>query len=79
MNLADATQSVKLLFFFFVVLLIDRSNERWSRYKYLYRKGCLRAFLNPFIAKCGSGKEACARSSIMIEIYKTESGVHTAL
>lgn len=47
-NLADATQAVEFQFFFFAVLFIDTSNERWS----------MHLFLLSFMDNCGSGNEA---------------------
>ncbi len=69
-NLTDATQSVKLHFFFFAALLIDSSNEWWSGHKYQHANGCLRVLLHPLKAICRSLNEACAcaASSAMIEI-----------
>lgn len=78
-NLVDETQSVKL-HFFFAVLLIGRSYEWWSGPKYQYAPGCLRLFLNQFMASSGSGNEAhaCASSSTMFEIDEPEPCVCAA-
>lgn len=80
-NLTDATQSVKLRFVIFAILLIDRSNKWWSGLKYRYPNGCLRAFLHPFMGGCGSENQArtCAPGSTMMEIYKTEPAIRAAL
>ncbi len=51
-NLVDVAHSVKLHFFFAVLLTV---NESWSRHKYQYANGCLRAYLHPFMARVEMG------------------------
>lgn len=61
---------------FFVVLVIDRFNVWWSEHKYGYATICLRVFLRPFMAICGSD-EACVRAP-MTENYERESRVFSS-
>lgn len=48
------------LLLLFAVLLADRFNEWWCRHRYQYADRCLRVFLQPLAANCGSGNEARA-------------------
>lgn len=78
-NLADVTLSVKLHFLY--------SNSHWQvsyvveSHDYQYENIYLRVFLCLSMPNCGIGNEAhkCVPRATMIEIYKTESDVRTAL
>lgn len=66
-NLADATQSMKL-HFFFAVLLTDSSNELWSGNKYSWAHRCERALLHALMSSygIGNGAHACVTSSTIM-------------
>lgn len=73
---AQEIQSVKMHFFFFAVLLIDRANGFWSSHKYQCAYGYLRAILHPFIAYCASGVEWSGVGWSLVHVQKRKRQKH---